>query len=222
MDSSLTALSPVDGRYRAATEGLAQLLSESGLTRERVRVEALWVQELAGVLPVAAARELPAGVRARLDAMAKEPPADCAAAVKVIERRINHDVKAVEYYVRDALRDAGATDAQLELVHFGCTSEDINNLSYARLLSRARSEQLLPALDALLAVLRNFATANAELPMLSRTHGQTASPTTLGKEFANFEARIARGRRRLESVEILGKWNGAVGNFNAHVAAFPA
>ena len=196
MDSSLTALSPVDGRYRAATEGLAQLLSEAGLTRERVRVEALWVLELAEVLPVAAARELTAGVRARLQALVQEPAADCAAAVKVIERRINHDVKAVEYYVRDALRDAGATDAQLELVHFGCTSEDINNISYARLLSRARSEQLLPALDALLAVLRNFATANADLPMLSRTHGQTASPTTLGKEFANFEARIARGRRR--------------------------
>jgi len=222
MDSSLTALSPVDGRYRAATEGLAQLLSEAGLTRERVRVEAMWVLELAEVLPVAAARELNASARAGLQAMAKEPAADCAAAVKTIERRINHDVKAVEYYVRDALREAGATPAQLELVHFGCTSEDINNISYARLLARARSEQLLPALDALLGVLRNFAAANADLPMLSRTHGQTASPTTLGKEFANFEARLARARRRLERVEILGKWNGAVGNFNAHVAAFPA
>ena len=221
MDSSLTALSPVDGRYRAATEGLAQLLSEAGLTAERVRVEALWVLSLADELPSDAARQLAPRVRERLQAMAQDPGPDCAPAVKLIERRINHDVKAVEYYVRDALRDSGATPAQLELVHFGCTSEDINNISYARLLARARSTQLLPALDALLKVLQGFASAHAALPMLARTHGQTASPTTLGKEFANVHARLSRARARLERVEILGKWNGAVGNFNAHVAAFP-
>ncbi|HXC57932.1 MAG TPA: adenylosuccinate lyase [Steroidobacteraceae bacterium] len=220
MEASLTALSPVDGRYRAATEGLAQLLSEAGLTRERVRVEALWLLCLGDVLPNEAARNLSPPVRKRLQSLAEDPGATCAVTVKNIEKRINHDVKAVEYFVRDELKASGATPAQLELVHFGCTSEDINNISYARLLQRARSEQLLPAIDALLQVLAQFAHANAELPMLSRTHGQTASPTTLGKEFANVHARIARARRRLERVEILGKWNGAVGNFNAHAAAF--
>jgi adenylosuccinate lyase len=220
MDASLTALSPVDGRYRAATEGLAQLLSEAGLTRERVRVEALWTLQLAETLPTPAAQQLSAAVRKRLQSLADDPGETCAVTIKNIEKRINHDVKAVEYFVRDELRASGATPAQLELVHFGCTSEDINNLSYARLLARARTEQLLPALDALLAPLAAFAQEHAQLPMLSRTHGQTASPTTLGKEFANFHARLARARRRLEQVEILGKWNGAVGNFNAHVAAF--
>jgi adenylosuccinate lyase len=220
MDASLTALSPVDGRYRTATEGLAQLLSEAGLTRERVRVEALWMLQLGDSLPTPAAQQLSAAVRRRLQSLADDPGETCAVTVKNIERRINHDVKAVEYFVRDELRASGATPAQLELVHFGCTSEDINNLSYARLLARARSEQLLPALDALLVPLAAFAREHAELPMLSRTHGQTASPTTLGKEFANIHARLTRARRRLEQVEILGKWNGAVGNFNAHVAAF--
>ena len=220
MDASLSALSPVDGRYRAATEGLAQLLSEAGLTRERVRVEALWLLELGETLPTDAARTLSAGVRRRIEALAADPGGTCAVSVKNIERRINHDVKAVEYFVRDELKAAGATPAQLELVHFGCTSEDINNISYARLLARARATQLLPAIDALLAALAGFAKEHAALPMLSRTHGQTASPTTLGKEFANIHARLLRARRRLERVEILGKWNGAVGNFNAHVAAF--
>jgi adenylosuccinate lyase len=221
MDFSLTALSPVDGRYRAATEGLAQILSESGLVRERIRVEALWMLQLGEEL-----RELPVSafapaVRTRLEQLAADPGADSATIVKSIEKRINHDVKAVEYFVRDEIKAAGATDAQLELVHFGCTSEDINNTSYARLLARARTEQLLPALDALINAVATIAATNAELPMLARTHGQTASPTTLGKEFANIHARLARARQRLARVEILGKWNGAVGNFNAHVAALP-
>src|SRR5690606_34498579 len=128
------------------------------------------------------------------------------------------DVKAVEYFVRDEIRTAGATPAQLELVHFGCTSEDINNISYARLLHQARAQVLLPAIDALCKVLAGMAAEHAELPMLARTHGQTASPTTLGKEFANVHARLVRARARLAAVAILGKWNGAVGNFNAHAA----
>jgi adenylosuccinate lyase len=128
----------------------------------------------------------------------------------------------VEYFVRDEIRTAGASPAQLELVHFGCTSEDINNVSYARLLQRARTQVLLPAIDALREALSRFAVEHAELPMLSRTHGQTASPTTLGKEFANIHARLTRARERFAAVAILGKWNGAVGNFNAHVAAWPA
>jgi adenylosuccinate lyase len=222
MDFSLSALSPVDGRYRAATEGLAHLLSESGLVRERIRVEALWMLQLGEVLrdhPVAA---FAPAMRQRLEQLAADPGEASASAVKAIEKRINHDVKAVEYFLRDEIKAAGATPAQLELVHFGCTSEDINNLSYARLLARARQEQLLPQLDALLKALADIAAANATLPMLARTHGQTASPTTLGKEFANIQARLHRARQRLTRVEILGKWNGAVGNFNAHVAAFPA
>jgi adenylosuccinate lyase len=221
MDFSLTALSPVDGRYRAATEGLAKLLSESGLVRERIRVEALWMLQLGALGNLPAASFSPS-VHQRLEQLAADPGEASAAAVKSIEKRINHDVKAVEYFVRDEIKAAGATPAQLELVHFGCTSEDINNLSYARLLARARQEQLLPQLDSLLKALADIAAAHATLPMLARTHGQTASPTTLGKEFANIHARLHRARQRLVRVEILGKWNGAVGNFNAHVAAFPA
>jgi adenylosuccinate lyase len=222
MDHSLTALSPVDGRYRAATEGLAQLMSESGLVRERIRVEALWLLQLAESLRDSRALPFAAPVRARIEELARDPGATSATTVKGIEKRINHDVKAVEYFIRDEIRHAGATPAQLELVHFGCTSEDINNISYARMLAAARSEQLLPALDALIAALAASATDQAAVPMLARTHGQTATPTTLGKEFANIHARLERARARLQGVAILGKWNGAVGNFNAHVVAFPA
>jgi adenylosuccinate lyase len=179
-DPSLSALSPVDGRYRAATEGLAQLMSEAGLVRERIRVEALWLLQLAESLPAHAALPFAAAVSRRIDELAADPGATSATMVKSIEKRINHDVKAVEYFVRDEIRMAGATPAQLELVHFGCTSEDINNLSYARMLAQARQQQLLPALDALIAALDAIAAEQADVPMLARTHGQTASPTTLG------------------------------------------
>nr|PZN68597.1 MAG: adenylosuccinate lyase [Pseudomonadota bacterium] len=223
MDASLTALSPVDGRYRAATQELATLLSEAGLVRERIRVEALWLQQQAESLEGhSGALPFPAAVERRIAELAEDPGETAAAMVKTIEKRINHDVKAVEYFVRDEIRTAGASPAQLELVHFGCTSEDINNVSYARLLQRARTQVLLPAIDALREALSRFAVEHAELPMLSRTHGQTASPTTLGKEFANIHARLTRARERFAAVAILGKWNGAVGNFNAHVAAWPA
>ncbi len=221
MDSSLTALSPVDGRYRAATEGLSKLLSEGGLVRERIRVEALWLLELGESLPDLAAARWSRPVRRRITELAADPGADAPRRVKAIEKRINHDVKAVEYFVRDAIAAAGARPAQLELVHFGCTSEDINNISYARLLARAREEQLLPQLDALVQAVGDIAAAHADLPMLSRTHGQSATPTTLGKEFANVRARLLRARARLARVQILGKWNGAVGNLNAHQVALP-
>ncbi len=221
MDLTLSALSPVDGRYRAATVGLARLLSEGGLVQERIRVEALWLQQLSESLPDLPAAAFSRAVKARIDSLVTDPGDDSPRKVKAIEKRINHDVKAVEYFVRDAISEAGASPAQLELVHFGCTSEDINNISYARLLARARSELLLPQVDELIAVLARFAHDHAALPMLARTHGQTASPTTLGKEFANVRARLERARARLARVEILGKWNGAVGNFNAHHVAFP-
>jgi len=216
----LDSLSPVDGRYRAATEPLRSLLSEGGLIRERIRVEALWLLHLAAAVPRLPGSTLPPAVQARAEALAQEPPADAAGAVKAIEARINHDVKAVEYYVREQLSAAGAQAPTLELVHFGCTSEDINNLSYARLLAKARG-----VLDATLGELAHelggLAHRYADAAMLSRTHGQPASPTTLGKEIANFAARLRRARHRWTRVEILGKWNGAVGNFNAHVAALP-
>ena len=217
---AVLALSPVDGRYRAATEPLRRLMSEAGLIRERVRVEAAWLAHLADAARRLPGAHLPAPVRERAGALAEDPGEDCASAVKAIEARINHDVKAVEYYVREQLAAAGAGPATLELVHFGCTSEDINNISYARLLREART-LLDGTLGERIAALAQLAHRYADLPMLARTHGQPASPTTLGKEIANFVARLQRAQRRWAAVDILGKWNGAVGNFNAHQAALP-
>jgi adenylosuccinate lyase len=220
--TAVHALSPLDGRYAAAVAPLRAFFSEAGLIRERIRVEALWLEQLTAAAPGLAGSSLATEVLTAVRALAADPGADAAAAVKQIEARINHDVKAVEYWVRERLQAAGAGPATLELVHFGCTSEDINNLSYARLLRAARAEVLLPAVAQLIATLQTFADTHAALPMLARTHGQPASPTTLGKEFANVAARLRRVSARLGAVEILGKWNGAVGNFNAHVAALPA
>jgi len=222
MDSAaLSALSPVDGRYRKSADGLRAVLSESGLIRERIRVEAAWLLSLAEAVPDLLKEPLPGAVRELAARLALEPGDDAPGAVKATEARINHDVKAVEYFLREKLAASGASPAALELVHFGCTSEDINNLAYARMLRAAR-QVLLGEIGKLTDRLRAFAHEHAALPMLSRTHGQTASPTTLGKEFANVVARLARARARFEKVEILGKWNGAVGNYNAHVAALPA
>jgi adenylosuccinate lyase len=218
--SSVDALSPVDGRYRSATEPLRGLLSEAGLIRERIRVEAQWLLHLSSSVPQLAGAALGPAVLARAQQLAREPDTDAAQSVKTIEAHINHDVKAVEYYVRQQLAAAGAADAVLELVHFGCTSEDINNLSYARILQAAR-HRLVETLDARVHELGEMARRYADTAMLARTHGQPASPTTLGKEIANFAARLRRARARWTSVSILGKWNGAVGNFNAHVAAMP-
>jgi adenylosuccinate lyase len=219
--STLTALSPVDGRYAAAAAPLRAYFSEAALIRERIRIEALWFRQLSAPTLRLLAGALPAAAQQRITALADDPGEGAAAAVKAIDQRINHDVKAVEYFVRDQLAAAGAGGAALELVHFGCTSEDINNLSYARLLRDARATVLLPELDSMVALLRALARTHAELPMLARTHGQSASPTTFGKEMANVGARLARARRRLQAVEILAKWNGAVGNYNAHHGARP-
>jgi adenylosuccinate lyase len=211
----------MDGRYATAAAPLRDYFSEAALIRERIRVEALWFTQLAASELRLLGADLPAAVRARSAALAHEPPASAPAAVKAIEQRINHDVKAIEYFVRDELAAVGAGDAALELVHFGCTSEDLNNLSYARLMQAARHHVLLPETDALLGLLRVLARTHAGLPMLARTHGQSASPTTFGKEMANVGARLRRAQRRLRSVEILAKWNGAVGNYNAHHSARP-
>ena len=195
--AALLALSPVDGRYRKGADPLRAVLSESGLIRERVRIEAAWLLSLAESVPQlldAAAQRIRRNSSPR--ALALEPGDDAPAAVKAIESRINHDVKAVEYFVRDKLAASGATPAVLELVHFGCTSEDINNLAYARMLRAARAV-LSGELEKVIERLRGFAHEHAALAMLSRTHGQTASPTTLGKEFANVVARLRRARARL-------------------------
>jgi adenylosuccinate lyase len=217
----LEALSPVDGRYAAKLEALRRLCSEAGLIRLRVRIEAQWWQFLTQHLPPGTLKKPSSALLREIERLAREPLGIDAAAVKSIELRINHDVKAVEYYVRERLRAAGADDVQLELVHFACTSEDINNLAYALMLSGARSEVLLPAASELTERLHALAHRYAATPMLARTHGQAASPTTLGKELANFVARLRRAQERFAGVEILGKLNGAVGNFNAHLAAYP-
>ena len=220
----LTAVSPIDGRYAARTVPLRGLFSEFALIRERVRVEILWFLHLGDEPGVA---ELPGAAPAERDALLaigeRFSVAD-AARVKAIERTTNHDVKAVEYFIKERLQ-ADAAIAGLaphgEFVHFACTSEDINNLAWNRLLARWRDEHLLARVDALDAALATFARDTADVALLSRTHGQTASPTTLGKEFANVVHRVRRQRRALADTELLGKINGAVGNFNAHVVAYP-
>jgi len=217
---ALTALSPVDGRYAAVTEPLRGWLTEAALIRERVAIEALWLLKLSAAAPQLPGAQLSPAVRARAQQLAANPDAAAGAAVKAIEARINHDVKAVEYYVREQLAAAGAGPATLELVHFACTSEDINNLAYARLLLGARS-LLVGVLKARTDEVVALAHRYADAAMLARTHGQPASPTTLGKELANFAARLMRAEYRWTQVPMLGKWNGAVGNFNAHAAVLP-
>lgn len=217
---ALEALSPVDGRYRAAAEPVREWLSEAALIRERIRIEARWLLHLAAEAPQLGGSALGPAALACARQLAVEPDPTAAESVKALEAAINHDVKAVEYYVRQQLAGAGAPEAALELVHFGCTSEDINNLSYARLLKGARAT-LGETLDLRTRELVELAHRYADVPMLARTHGQPASPTTLGKELASFASRLGRASRRWNAVSILGKMNGAVGNFNAHVVAAP-
>jgi adenylosuccinate lyase len=221
-DTRLHALSPLDGRYAEKCADLAALFSEAALIAHRVRVEAAWFAQLARSRAFPALVSIPVAVARRLDALAAGADAAGLARVKELERETNHDVKAVEYYVRAELAAAGASPAQLELVHFACTSEDVNNLSYALMLAAARDRILLPAITAVAEHLAALAARHAALPMLSRTHGQAASPTTLGKEAANFATRLRRAAKAFADVEILGKFNGAVGSFNAHVAGNPS
>jgi adenylosuccinate lyase len=217
----LGALSPIDGRYAEKCAALRPLLSEAALIRHRVRVEAEWFTFLARDLKLPELKAVKPAVLAAAAALAKTAPPGEGEAVKLEERRVNHDVKAVEYFVRSHLAAAGASAAELEFVHFGCTSEDINNLCYALMLKAARDQVLLPAIGRLIAWLVEHAHRYADQPMLSRTHGQSASPTTLGKELANVGARLARARDGFAAVEVFGKMNGAVGNWNAHLVAYP-
>jgi adenylosuccinate lyase len=220
-DTAIDALSPLDGRYAGKLDAVRYLFSEAGLMRERVRVECAWVLALAAGPAAGALAALPRDARLWLTSLAKDPAGSDVRAIKGIEARTNHDVKAVEYWIRGQLQARGALPAQLEWVHFGCTSEDINNLAYALMLKGARSTVLLPAFDAIGARLDELKEQHASVAMLARTHGQAATPTTVGKEIANIAARLYGQRMGLERVVIMGKMNGAVGNFNAHVAAFP-
>ena len=220
--SPLTAISPLDGRYSTRTSALGPLVSEFGLIRYRVRIEIEWFLFLAGLDEIADLPALDASRQARLRRIWENFEVDDAEQVRAVEAETNHDVKAVEYFVKDAV---GGTDEALkphiEFVHFACTSEDINNLAYAMMVRDVRASVLLPAMDRLIGTLRDLGRPLADTPMLSRTHGQAASPTTVGKELANVVARLDRQVAALRNVEILGKINGAVGNFNAHVAAYP-
>ncbi|WP_315390190.1 adenylosuccinate lyase [uncultured Stenotrophomonas sp.] len=218
---ALLALSPLDGRYAGKVDALRPIFSEYGLIKARVKVEVEWLLALANEAGIAELAPFSTGAAARLRALADDFAPAHAARVKEIERTTNHDVKAVEYFIKEQLKDDAELAPALEFVHFACTSEDINNLSYGLMLEQARREVLLPSLDGIAAILRSLAHAQAEQPMLSRTHGQTASPTTLGKEVANVVARLERQRRQIAAVELTGKINGAVGNYNAHAIAYP-
>ncbi len=218
--ATLSALSPLDGRYASKTDKLRPILSEAGFMHHRVKVEIAWLQALsqAGFAEI---KPFSPEANAHLERMAAEFGDAQAARIKEIEAVTNHDVKAVEYWLKEQVKDVPELVAASEFIHFGCTSEDINNTSHGMMLKSARDNVLLPSLQAIIAKLTEIAHTNASLPMLSRTHGQTASPTTLGKEFANVVARLQRATKRIAQVEILGKMNGAVGNYNAHLSAYP-
>jgi len=226
VESQLLALSPLDGRYAGKVDALRPIFSEYGLIKARVKVEVEWLLALADEPGIVELSPFSEAAAARLRALADNlSPAD-AARVKEIERTTNHDVKAVEYFIKERLKDDAdhafeELGPALEFVHFACTSEDINNLSYALMLNQARQFVLLPKLDELIQTLRTMAHEHAALPMLSRTHGQTASPTTVGKELANVVARLQRQGETLAAARMPGKINGAVGNYNAHVASYP-
>ena len=220
-DAKLLALSPLDGRYAGKVDALRPVFSEFGLIHARVRVEVEWLLALAAEPGIVELAPFAADAIARLRALADDFSTADAARVKEIESTTNHDVKAVEYFIKERLKDDAALGPALEFVHFACTSEDINNLSYSLMLAQGRDQVMLPKLDEVIARLRAMAHEHAALPMLSRTHGQTASPTTLGKELANVVARLARQREVLAALPMPGKANGAVGNYNAHLAAYP-
>jgi adenylosuccinate lyase len=219
--SSLTAVSPVDGRYGNATSDLRPIFSEYGLMRHRVLVEISWLHTLSRNEAIAEIPALSRHAAEVLENIAVNFNLEDAQRIKNIERTTNHDVKAVEYFLKEKIAGNKELEAISEFIHFACTSEDINNIAYALMLREARTQILLPLMDEIIAALTRLAHEYAEQPMLSRTHGQAASPTTLGKEMANSAYRLKRQREQLLIVPLLGKFNGAVGNYNAHLAAYP-
>ncbi|SEM49886.1 adenylosuccinate lyase [Halomonas caseinilytica] len=218
--SALTALSPVDGRYGSKADILREHFSEFGLIRARVTVEVRWLQRLAAHPDITEVPALSSEASAVLDALVRDFSVADAERIKEIERTTNHDVKAVEYFIKERIADTPELHAITEFVHFACTSEDINNLSYGVMLTDGLAT-LLPVMHRVADEIARLADEHAEQPMLSRTHGQTASPTTLGKEMANVAYRLRRQLKQIESVDILGKINGAVGNYNAHLTTYP-
>ena len=219
--SALTAISPIDGRYGSKTKALRPIFSEFGLIHQRVTVEVRWLQALAEETGIVEVPRFSESASRFLDQIVEKFSTDDAARVKEIERTTNHDVKAVEYFLKEKIAGEPELHAVNEFLHFACTSEDINNLSHALMLSKSRDQVIMPQLDEIIDVLSSMAEAHADLPMLSRTHGQTATPTTLGKELANVSYRLMRQRDQFAQVSILGKINGAVGNWNAHLVTYP-
>jgi len=219
--SSLTALSPLDGRYSSKVESLRQYFSELALIRYRVLIEIEWLQALAAEPVLVEVPEFSAATVKELDAIVTGFSEPDGAAVKTIEARTNHDVKAIEYFLKERLAGNAEIAKVAEFIHFACTSEDVNNLCHALMLKAARDDVMLPALDRIIWRLTAMAHELADAAMLAHTHGQPASPTTLGKEMANVVARLKRARQRIAGIKLLGKINGAVGNYNAHMVAYP-
>ncbi len=219
--SSLTAVSPIDGRYASKTQSLRAYFSEFGLIRYRVAVEVRWLQCLANHPKIVEVPSLDQSAQALLESMIDGFSESDAQQVKSIERTTNHDVKAVEYFIKQRFVGNSSLEAASEFVHFGCTSEDINNTSHALMLRDSREKVLLPIVQQIVDRLTAMAIEHATVPMMSRTHGQTASPTTVGKEIANVVYRLQRQIQQIRSVPILAKFNGAVGNYNAHLSAYP-
>ena len=219
--TALTALSPLDGRYAAKLESLRIHFSEYGLIRNRVRVEIEWLKALAATPEIGECQKFSNDTISQLDGIVTNFSVDDADAIKTIEARTNHDVKAMEYWLKDRLAGNPEVMRVSEFIHFGCTSEDINNVSHALMLQDSVKANLLPEMDRLLARLRELAHQLADQPMLARTHGQPATPTTLGKEMANITARLLRSRKQIAAVAMTAKFNGAVGNYNAHLSAYP-
>jgi adenylosuccinate lyase len=219
--SSLTAVSPIDGRYATKTADLRPIFSEFGLIHHRVLVEIRWLQFLADCSDIGEVPALSGHAAAVLNGIADNFNEDDARRVKNIERTTNHDVKAVEYFIKEKIAGNSELEAISEFVHFACTSEDINNLAYALMLREGRNQILLPQLDEIIDAIRRLAHDYSDVPMLSHTHGQPASPTTVGKEMANVVYRLHRQREQIAATSLQGKINGAVGNYNAHLVAYP-
>lgn len=219
--SSLTAVSPVDGRYGDKITPLRGIFSEFGLLKFRVEVEVRWLQKLAACAEIKEVPAFDADANAFLDAIVSNFSVEDAARIKTIERTTNHDVKAVEYFLKEKVEPNAALHAVSEFIHFACTSEDINNLSHALMLETARREVIVPYWTQIITAVKDLAVQYRDIPLLSRTHGQPATPSTLGKEMANVAYRFERQLRQLERIEMLGKINGAVGNYNAHIVAYP-
>ncbi|WP_456445896.1 adenylosuccinate lyase [Thiolapillus sp.] len=218
--NSLTAVSPIDGRYGSKTESLRSIFSEYGLIYHRVLVEVRWLQSLAAHGQIAEVPALSEHANSILEGIIGDFSLEDARRVKNIERTTNHDVKAVEYFLKEKIAGNGELEAIREFIHFACTSEDINNLSHALMLREGRDNVLLPQMDAIIHAIRELAHELADVPMLCRTHGQPASPSTMGKEMANVVHRLRGQREAVVSVGLMGKINGAVGNYNAHLSAY--